>query len=82
MVIRLNFVEARYTKLRPEFDQLVASAQQKDALLAERSEEINRLTIAHSNMQEESARARLAYGADLERVKGEQQRELFKANGE
>eukprot|EP00969_Alexandrium_andersonii_P176081 7785706-Alexandrium_andersonii.AAC.1 len=69
-------------KSLPEYDQLVASAQHKDALLAERSEEINHLTIAHSNVQEEAARARLAYGSEVERVKADAQRELLKANGE
>eukprot|EP00969_Alexandrium_andersonii_P170742 7548117-Alexandrium_andersonii.AAC.1 len=68
-------------KLLPEHDRLVATAQHKDALLAERSEETNRLTIAHSNVQEEAARARLAYGTEVERFKGDAQRELLKANG-
>eukprot|EP00969_Alexandrium_andersonii_P181099 8002305-Alexandrium_andersonii.AAC.1 len=33
--IRLNTIEAKYTRLLPEYDQLVAAAQQKDALLAQ-----------------------------------------------
>eukprot|EP00969_Alexandrium_andersonii_P071757 3167605-Alexandrium_andersonii.AAC.1 len=64
-------------KLLPEYDQLVAVAQQKDALLVERSEEINHLTIAHSNIQEEAARARLAHGSEVERAKADAKRELL-----
>eukprot|EP00969_Alexandrium_andersonii_P362079 15458941-Alexandrium_andersonii.AAC.1 len=57
--IRLHFASTRCEKLKPEFDQPAATLQQKDALLAEGSEETNRLMIAHSNVQEEAARARL-----------------------
>eukprot|EP00969_Alexandrium_andersonii_P265126 11717459-Alexandrium_andersonii.AAC.1 len=35
-----------------------------------------------SNVQEEAARARLAYGADLERLRSEKQRAAVLANGE
>eukprot|EP00969_Alexandrium_andersonii_P065612 2891540-Alexandrium_andersonii.AAC.1 len=69
-------------KLLPEHDQRVAAAQQKDALLVERSEDINKLTIAHANVREEHARVRLAYGADIERAKADAKRELFSVTGE
>eukprot|EP00969_Alexandrium_andersonii_P147833 6535916-Alexandrium_andersonii.AAC.1 len=68
--------------MKLEYDQLLATLQQKNALLQERSEDINRLTIANSNAQEEAARARLVYGADLERARSEKQREVVLANGE
>eukprot|EP00969_Alexandrium_andersonii_P171483 7579661-Alexandrium_andersonii.AAC.1 len=38
--VRLHLASTRYEKLKPEFDQPEATLQQKDALLAERSEEI------------------------------------------
>eukprot|EP00969_Alexandrium_andersonii_P310385 13716253-Alexandrium_andersonii.AAC.1 len=56
---RLSFSETKHMKLLSEHDQLVAAAQRQEALLLERSEEINNLTIAHSNIREEHARARL-----------------------
>eukprot|EP00969_Alexandrium_andersonii_P173784 7682632-Alexandrium_andersonii.AAC.1 len=52
---KLSFSETKHVKLLSEHEQLVAVAQRRDALLHERSEEINNLTIAHSNSREEHA---------------------------
>eukprot|EP00969_Alexandrium_andersonii_P150294 6645843-Alexandrium_andersonii.AAC.1 len=56
--------------------------QRRDALLAERSAESQRLTITASNIQEEAARARVAHGAEMARPKGDRQNDYLAATSE